>query len=377
MREGASRPSLGIAAAALALLFAVPHCSGKDGCEGAKCGSGGLPGAGGQTGYGGASAGAGGSSVHGGASGGMYPVGAGAGGEEAGAAGEGSGCNECALYEFCRRGSCVSCSDIQGASFGVPENLHIKGRYPRPTEDGGLLFSAAGAIYFADASSAPPVAITDGVDGKDSAPLYVSGFETLVPNSNFFFLRTDASGSSLRTGYFLKSSPPTLTKVSPAPALFGSSDGFNYSLAISLSGGRAYWRTTRSELAGFVSALLAGDGSDIQALELRIEVAARTCPADEADPTAWVTPDGALLLLRQSILSQDCSHPLGFSTDLFGVSLEPASGAPRGPAQPLGVMPGGNARDSDPAFGPDCSLYFSTDAAANGEYELYRAARLR
>lgn len=310
----------------------------------------------------------------------MYPMGAGAGGDgaggaDAGAGGEAASCGECAPYEFCRQGACVACSDVQAASFGTPEKLRISGRYPRPLEEGGLLFAQNGAIYFAETPAAPPVAITDALSGKDSAPLYVRGFEGLRPNENFFFLRTDASGSSLRAAYFLNSAPPTLTKIADAPALFGSSDGFNYSLAISLSSQRAYWRTTRSELPGFVTASLTGDGSDLRALELQMAVGARTCPVDEVDPTAWVTPDGALLLLRQSIVNEDCSHPLGFSTDLFSVPLDAASGIPRGPASPLGVLPGGNARDSDPAFGPDCSLYFSTDAS--GAYELYRAARLR
>jgi hypothetical protein len=382
VRELAPRPILGIAAAALTALSCLTQCSGEEGCSGAACAMGGVPTFGGKNGSGGASGGstnAGGTTNSGGVNGGSVAGGAdGGAGAEAGAAGgpDANNCDECAPYEFCRKGTCVACSDTLGAAFQSPQKLGISGRYPRPTVDGGLFYVAMNAVFFAAPNAGPATAITDGIAGKDSAPLYVEGFDALVPNRNFFFLRTDDTGSSLRGGYFLNSSTPSLTKIGDAPLLFASMDGFNYSLAISLAAARAYWRTTRSESPGMVTAALASDGSDITALDVQVAVGARACPADEADPTAWVTPDGALLLFRQSIVDERCEHPLGFSTDLFALPLDPATGVSLGPATSLGVLPGGNARDSDPAFGADCSLYFSSDADGNG-YELYRAERMR
>lgn len=384
MREVASRPILGIAAAALTALSGLTQCSGEEGCSGAACAMGGVPTFGGKSGSGGAtggSPGSGGSSTSGGASGGSTVGGAGGadGGAGAGAGGgpDANECDACAPYEFCRRGSCVACSDVLGATFLPPQKVGQSGRYPRPTVDGGLFYVFGNAIYFAAPNAGPRTAITDGIAGKDSAPLYVDGFDALVPNQNFFFFRTDESGSSLRAGYFLNSSTPSLTKIVDAPPVFASMDGFNYSLAVSLAASRAYWRTTRSEAPGVVTASLSSDGSDIATLDIEIAVGAKSCPADEVDPTAWVTPDGALLLFRQSIVDETCEHPLGFSTDLFALPLDSSTGMPLGPASPLGVMPGGNARDSDPAFGADCSLYFSSDADGGGAYELYRAERVR
>ncbi len=343
----------------------VPTSGGKSGMGGAF---GGSTNSGGSTSSGGASAG----SASGGAAGADGGAGAGAGGGP-----DANDCDECAPYEFCRRGTCVACSDVGGAAFQSPQKVGISGRYPRPTIDGGLFYVFNNAVYFAAPNAGPRTPITDGIAGKDSAPLYIEGFDELVPNQNFFFLRTDESGSSLRGGYFLNSSTPSLTKIGDAPLLFASVDGFNYSLAISLTAARAYWRTTRSESPGMVTAALSSDGSDIAALDIQVAVGARACPADEVDPTAWVTPDGALLLFRQSIVDERCEHPLGFSTDLFALPLDAATGAALGPASPLGVLPGGNARDSDPAFGPDCSLYFSSDVDGSGAYELYRAERMR
>lgn len=360
-------------------LCCLTRCSGEEGCSGTACAAGGALGYGGKNGSGGASGGtssSGGTSAFGGSAGGDD---AGSGGEigaSAGAGGEGGGtCGECAPYEFCRNGSCVACSDVRGATFGSPQRLGVTGRYPRPTIDDGLFYVATNAIFFAAADGTPPIAITDGIAGKDSAPLYVSGLDALLPNQNFFFLRTDVNGAALRAGYFLNASTPSLTKVGDAPALFASEDGFNYSLAISLTASRAYWRTTRSASPGIVTASLASDGTGAAPVDVQVSVGSRTCPADETDPTAWVTPDGALLLFRQSIVNESCEHPLGFSTDLYALPLNPATGVPLGPASPLGVWLGGNARDSDPAFGPDCSLYFSSDVGANGIFELYRAIR--
>jgi hypothetical protein len=258
----------------------------------------------------------------------------------------------------------------------VPKKLGISGRYPRPSANGELFYADDGVIKFAFADDAAPLAVVGGSESRDTAPLLVRGLDALLPNQNFFFLRSDASGISLRGAYWINSVPPMLTKVSEGPSLLGSPDGLNYSLAISGEAARAWWRTTRADLPGMVSASLTGDGSDIIAVGIDIAVGKQRCRASEMDPTAWVTPDGRLLLFRESIVDEACAHPLGFSTDLYAVSVDPASGIALGPAALLGVFPGGNARDSDPAFGADCSLYFSSDAATSGVYELYRAERL-
>jgi hypothetical protein len=299
-----------------------------------------------------------------------------AGAESGGAGGESAEC-ECSPFEFCRKGSCVACSDIDGAEFAAPKKLGISGRYPRPAANGGLFYADDGVIYFAFAEDEAPLAVVGGSENRDTAPLLVPGLDALLPNHNFFFLRSDDSGSSLRGAYWINSTPPMLTKVSAAPSLLASPDGLNYSLAISGEAARAWWRTTRTGLPGIVSASLTGDGSDITAVAVDIAVGKKRCRASEMDPTAWVTPDGRLLLFRETVVDAACAHPLGFSTDLYAVSVDPASGIALGPAAQLGVFPGGNARDSDPAFGADCSLYFSSDAATSGMYELYRAERLQ
>lgn len=291
----------------------------------------------------------------------------------AGMAGETS-CQECAPYEACRAGQCVACSALDVTSFEAPESLGITGRYPRPSID-GLHYVDSGILWFLANDATAPFRITLGEDIKDSAPLYLPGLEALLPNLNFFFLRTDADGSLLRSAYFFATTPPTLGPIELAPELFSSEDGLNYSLAVSIDAARAWWRTTRSDHPGFMTAPLTGTAADAEPVAIEVRVGSKLCAASEADPTAWVTPDGALLLFRESILNEACEHPLGFSTDLFAVQLDATTGIPQAPASPIAVFRGGNARDSDPAFGPDCSLYFSSDAMQNGTYQLYRARR--
>jgi hypothetical protein len=190
----------------------------------------------------------------------------------------------------------------------VPKKLGISGRYPRPSANGELFYADDGVIKFAFADDAAPLAVVGGAESRDTAPLLVRGLDALLPNQNFFFLRSDASGISLRGAYWINSVPPMLTKVSEGPSLLGSPDGLNYSLAISGEAARAWWRTTRADLPGMVSASLTGDGSDIIAVAIDIAVGKQRCRASEMDPTAWVTPDGRLLLFRESIVDEACAH---------------------------------------------------------------------
>jgi hypothetical protein len=122
-----------------------------------------------------------------------------------------------------------------------------------------------------------------------------------------------------------------------------------------------------------LTAPLDGAAGDVERVSIDVPVGSTTCPLDEYIPTAWVTEDGALLLFRQGSFDPNCEHAAGAPTELYAVPVAAATGQPTSSAIALDVPLGARASVSDPAFGPDCALYFSSDLG--GSDQLYRAAR--
>jgi len=215
-----------------------------------------------------------------------------------------------------------------------------------------------------------------GIDQTE--PLFRVGLGAVLPGgANFLMYQTEWTGNvaTQRPKVALWSAePPSLTSVADAPEIFASTTGYNFSLAASAQANRAWWmRTGFDSVTGFLTAPLDGGASDVEAVSIDVPVGSSSCALDEYIPTAWVTEDGALLLFRQLSFDETCEHPLDARMELYAVPIAAATGEPTGSAIALEVPSAGRANLGDPAFGPDCALYFSSDRG--GSDQLYRAPR--
>jgi hypothetical protein len=341
---------------------AVPHSSSGSSADGAGAGGQGAAAAGGTH------AEAGESGAPGGAT------------DSAGQGGMSSaGSCDCGAWEFCHQGSCLGCSDVSSLDFGPVEALGRAGRYPRPTEQGELFYVQEKKIWYASATVAAKGELLTQAPGiEQTEPVFRVGLDSVLPaGSNFLLYQTEWNGNiaTPRPKVALWSAePPSLTSVADPPAIFASNTGYNFSIAASAQTNRAWWkRTGFDSVRGLLTAPLDGAPSDVEAISVEVSVGSSTCAMDEYIPTAWVTEDGALLLFRQLGFDEACAHPLNAHMQIYAVPIDAATGEPTGSALALDVPNGARANVSDPAFGPDCALYFSSDRG--GSDQLYRAPR--
>jgi hypothetical protein len=306
-----------------------------------------------------------------------------------GEAGTGSKACSCALGQYCERGTtrCRSCKDFSELHFDKPRKLSTLShgtdadqRFPRPGASDTDLFyrfqnAASGELWYTQ----NPIA-SFGAQVELAAALNVGG-ALYVPGVfdgfNLLYELEQAGGHDLKMGNW---DGATLSATSDIPAPLSGADDFG--LAIATKTGRAWWMSDRKSkgtpklVTESITASVAGNEVEV---EIMLSVGNMSCKRSPGDATAWVTPDGTLLLFRNPTLDETCAHSDESANDLYAVALDVTTGLPTANAKPLSSVnvTSGNANETDPALSADgCFLYFaSSSGATNGRHSVFRAAR--
>lgn len=295
---------------------------------------------------------------------------------------------ECPAGNYCRDGSidCFACAKLDRLHFGTPERLATVSdngqgsHFPRvgaTNTDLLYRFEGTGVRYTTDASTSPGGNVK-GTDATDSGPLLLSSAVASVGSMsmgfNFLFDRVENGQRSLYIGQW--SNGLNVFERAPAPYNENKND---YSIAVALKPtadgvARAFWMTDRDTpiSMGTPRLVTATAVADAPAIPVDLKLGQASCSVQDEDLAPWVTSDGKTLVVSHTRLDASCK-PTGQGKDIYTALLQPATGLPTAPAQPMNDV-NSPMNDLEPSFSVDlCDVFFASDR--DGKFALYRAHR--
>ncbi|MCC6665671.1 MAG: hypothetical protein IT375_18090 [Polyangiaceae bacterium] len=317
-----------------------------------------------------------------------------------------AGCAAGQYYNPCKQ-SCVPCSDLSWLDFHDPVGkvAGLSGGkdalFPRVTTltstDRVVLRQTASNeldLYTATAQGAGWTALTNNLgnlvnypNAEDSGPLIIptgakdpsNGTVTTEP-----FILFDSKRDSGKHQIYLS----TLFKssLSPTPLASlnqGTSGKHDYNPAYAYLGSspRLYWSSDRDNKPGLYTRAISGGAVSQVALTLE-----GGCAVTAEDVEPWVTPDGTVLFFSSPRHEQpNCALAIdGGNRALFYSYMDPATGTQIGTAKEIKSVRTSLATTYSktsfalrtPSLGPSsCTLYFSSNADATADYDVFSAPR--
>ncbi|MCC6897971.1 MAG: hypothetical protein IT377_03295 [Polyangiaceae bacterium] len=317
-----------------------------------------------------------------------------------------AGCASGQYYNPCKQ-SCVPCSDLSWLAFQDPvaKVAGLSGGkdalVPRITTlsstDRVVLRQTAGNeldMYTATAAGAGWTALTNNLgnlvnypNAEDSGPVIIPTGAKDPSNGNvttepfiLFDSKRDSGKHQIYVSTLFKSS------LSPTPLAAlnqGTSGKHDYNPAYAYLGSnpRLYWSSDRDNKPGLYTRALSGGA--VAQVSLTLDGG---CAVITEDVEPWVTPDGSVLFFSSPRHEQpNCALAIdGGNRALFYTYMDPATGKQIGTAKEIKSVRTSLATTYSktsfslrtPSLNPSsCSLYFSSNADAAADYDVFSAPR--
>lgn len=308
-------------------------------------------------------------------------------------------CSACSDTEYCADGkTCVSCSDFSRLHFGPATRLPASDGPGRNQVFARLSDEAPPKLYYEYAPSAHTgIAMASqwqtaqgigiassaiNTPDDDSAPFYLPAGLSLagipIAQSGGLLFDSDRVGPNSERALYFAEGGPTATSVTPLPApINGGISDFHLTVAYESQPVRAYWSSRRMTSNGTTVSGLFTATSSAQPTRITLTLPGG-CPCQSADPEAWISKDGSLLLFdcANRDASDGCAVVDSGRPHLFYARMNVTTGGQIGEAVEIRELNRTGSYDVTPSLSPSgCDIFFSTRASAAADYDVFRAAR--